>query len=301
MVSCSIILPSRNGADTLPLVLAALAALERPVGGLEILLVDNASTDETAALMQQFAAGHPARVLAEPRPGKSFALNTAIEAASGDLLLFLDDDAVPVPSWATAYVDAAERQHHAGAFAGAVSPHWIAPPPGWLDQLARQGRACGCTPEGRTAGPVIAGDAKGANMAVRRSALGDTRFAIEGVNFGQSGAAAGGEDTLFAQALVDKGVALTFVPEARVGHVISEREMELGALLARQMRIGRGEFLVNGATGSGSWRAAAKVPAFTVLAALRLATGDRSKAATCILAAARNFGIVDQAMRGRRT
>ena len=59
------ILVSRNGADTLPMALEALAACEMPPGGREVLLVDNGSSDETPALMRAFAQDHAARVLAE--------------------------------------------------------------------------------------------------------------------------------------------------------------------------------------------------------------------------------------------
>ena len=103
MDSCSIILPSRSGSDTLPLVLEALAAIERPQCGVEIVLVDNASTDETPQLMARFAAAHGAQVLAEPRPGKSHALNTGIDASSGDLIVFLDDDAIPDRDWISSF------------------------------------------------------------------------------------------------------------------------------------------------------------------------------------------------------
>ena len=232
------ILVSRNGADTLPMALEALAACETPPGGREVLLVDNGSSDETPALMRAFAQDHAARVLAEPRPGKSHGLNTAIEAARGEMLAFIDDDIVVSPGWLMAFHEAA-RTGDAGLLAGRIEPLWQSPPPRWLEHLAMRGQACGCTDPAAPAGPYPHEAVKGGNFAVPRQALGSLRFDTGQVNFGAQGTAAGGEDARLAAALAAQGWTIIHVPEARAGHVISAEETGFDAALRRFVRIGR--------------------------------------------------------------
>ena len=80
-------------------------ALESVVGQVaapdEILVVDNApSRDVTRQLVRgRFPA---VRYVAEPVPGLDFARNRALAEAHGDIVCFLDDDAVAAPDWADA-------------------------------------------------------------------------------------------------------------------------------------------------------------------------------------------------------
>src|ERR1700722_323194 len=63
----------------------------------EIIIVDNGSVDETAAVLHEFIRTAPTEVTSkfEPRPGKSNALNTAITIARGEIVVFTDDDCYP--------------------------------------------------------------------------------------------------------------------------------------------------------------------------------------------------------------
>lgn len=87
----SIIIPARNEEKNLPTLLRSLAA--QSVRPHEIIVVNDASTDGTAAVAQQ----HGARVLdSQPLPdgwrGKTWACHQGAQAATGDQLLFLDAD-----------------------------------------------------------------------------------------------------------------------------------------------------------------------------------------------------------------
>lgn len=91
----SVVIPCLNAAGTLPALVRGLLRQELPPGtGLEILVVDNGSTDDSA----QIAAGLPVRLLSEKRPGAAAARNTGVRAARGDVILFLDADTRPVDS-----------------------------------------------------------------------------------------------------------------------------------------------------------------------------------------------------------
>ncbi len=90
-IPLTVIIPARNEADNLPLLLADLQSqVQLPA---EIICVDDASTDQTAAIARRFGA--KVISLRDKPPdwiGKSWACQQGAEQASGELLLFLDAD-----------------------------------------------------------------------------------------------------------------------------------------------------------------------------------------------------------------
>jgi GT2 family glycosyltransferase len=91
---------TRNGAERLEACLDALSALEYPPGRLDVLVVDNAPTDDST---QQLVARYPGiRYVLEPRPGLDWARNRAILEARGDIIAFTDDDVSVDEGWAAA-------------------------------------------------------------------------------------------------------------------------------------------------------------------------------------------------------
>ena len=79
----------------------ALARQTYPADRFEVLIVDNASGDDTAEQVQAWAQRAPraVRYLYEAQTGKAFALNTGVAAARGRMLAFFDDDCEPRPEW----------------------------------------------------------------------------------------------------------------------------------------------------------------------------------------------------------
>jgi glycosyltransferase involved in cell wall biosynthesis len=96
-MEATVVIPARNAEATLP---AALAALARQEGGVawEVVVVDDGSTDETAALAR--AAG--ARVVTSSAKGPSAARNLGAAHARGSALAFTDADCAPTPGWLAA-------------------------------------------------------------------------------------------------------------------------------------------------------------------------------------------------------
>ncbi len=101
----SVVLPVLNGAATLPACLDAIYA-GLPAGA-EVIVVDDGSTDATAAV----CARYPLRRIAHAtNRGTSAARNTGWRAATGDLLAFVDADVVLAPGALTQMVEALEKE-----------------------------------------------------------------------------------------------------------------------------------------------------------------------------------------------
>ena len=97
----TVILCTYNRCGELANALNSVAASTMPEGiEWEVLVVDNNSSDQTRELVEDFCSRHPrVRYLFEPHQGKSYALNSGIREARGEVLAFLDDDVTVDPSW----------------------------------------------------------------------------------------------------------------------------------------------------------------------------------------------------------
>ncbi|MCC7360480.1 MAG: glycosyltransferase family 2 protein [Anaerolineales bacterium] len=110
----SIIIPNWNGSAHLPTCLRALARQTYPHA--EVLLVDNASTDDSLALV---ARDFPqVRILAQARNlGFTGACNAGLRAARGEILILLNNDTEAAPDWLAEVMAAFARYPNAGSIA----------------------------------------------------------------------------------------------------------------------------------------------------------------------------------------
>ncbi len=100
MTSFSIIIPVYNRAEYIGRTLESV--IKQTVRPLEVILVDNASTDNSVAVCQEFITKHSSlltshssptiSLLSEPTPGAARARNTGLSAATGDWVYFFDSD-----------------------------------------------------------------------------------------------------------------------------------------------------------------------------------------------------------------
>ena len=141
-LSFSVILCTYNRRN---LVLSALASLRRQTLSyqqFEVIVVDNGSTDGTFAVVQNYVYAHPTHAQAsenawrvqclyEPRNGLAYARNKALQAASGEIAVFLDDDSMADPQFLE-HLLTAYQETKADAIGGRVElrlegarPHWL--------------------------------------------------------------------------------------------------------------------------------------------------------------------------------
>src|SRR5215217_1976856 len=162
-VPASICFPTRRRHDYLAVALASVGP-QAAAHGAEIVVVRD---DPADARTERLVAAHGGRYLAHGSPrGINVARNSAIEAASGELLCFLDDDVEAWPGWLDAMLGAARAHPGHEAFGGPIRPRLEG---GRL-------RACGREPLPLTSLDLGPDDqdaefAWGANLAVRHGAF----------------------------------------------------------------------------------------------------------------------------------
>jgi glycosyltransferase involved in cell wall biosynthesis len=221
MVTLSVVIVTRNRAALLAATLEQLAR-QRFTRGDEVIVVDNASTDDTAAIIRRATREFPVplRQMHSAAAGKTPALNAALAVASGDVLALTDDDVLVADDWVEA-IRTSFADSSVDLIGGRVDPRWERPAPRWLrvDQGTQYGEMAsplallhyGHAQElgGRTA--------VGANMIVRRSVY-DSLGGFDP----QLGRGAGnllcGEDHDLCQRAVASGFRCEYRPEVRVQH-----------------------------------------------------------------------------------
>ena len=126
----SIIICSHNRAADLADNLPKVQALDYPLDRYEIIVIDNASSDGTAAV----AAAAGVRCVREERLGLSHARNRGIAESRGELIGFIDDDAWPEPEWLQR-LDDLFADPTVGCAGGQVVPEWGGNgKPSWLHE-----------------------------------------------------------------------------------------------------------------------------------------------------------------------
>lgn len=186
----------------------------------ELLVVDNNSTDTTPSVLAGFRDRLPLRPLREPRQGKSYALNRAIDEARGHYILWTDDDILVDPGWLAAYHAAFLRWPEAGVFGGPIHPLFEGTPPSWLSRVFPDSwvaRAYGARMLGDE--PLPLSDELppfGGNMAVQR----DLQLRFEPWRGPRGSHYLPGEETAMFLAMLRAGCHGWYVPDARVRHVV---------------------------------------------------------------------------------
>jgi glycosyltransferase involved in cell wall biosynthesis len=235
----TVLMPTHNGGDTLERTLENLCLLEQPKGGWVLLIVNNASTDNTEKLIYSFRERLPIKYIIEPKLGKNNALNTGIEHAEGDAIIFTDDDILADRQWLVEWRNGIDRYPECSIFGGSVEPYYEATPPTWLFKTDWE-RVLYAKTDPDPEGPISGGTIFGLNMAIRVEAL------ASGVRFdgrllvGASGLM--GDEVDFVERLAAAGNARCFIPAARVRHIVQRSQVSILWMLKRFQRHGRTMF-----------------------------------------------------------
>ncbi|HEX8148861.1 MAG TPA: glycosyltransferase [Pyrinomonadaceae bacterium] len=228
----SITICTYNHRDSLRLTLDAVGRVRAPEGlRCELVVVDNASNDGTAELVNSYRPANrlPVRYLFEPRRGLSFARNAGLAAARGRFIIFTDDDVRPPADW-VAGMCAPLLGGSAHAVAGGVkiAPHLERP---WMGWMHRAWLASTDSLDAREPEHMV-----GANMALSKEVLGkvpafDTELG--------AGAAGFHEEALFSLQLKRAGYRLAPALDVTVEHHFDESRLARANFLDTAGKMGR--------------------------------------------------------------
>ncbi|MCC6676908.1 MAG: glycosyltransferase family 2 protein [Phycisphaerales bacterium] len=226
--------------------LDALATLDRAGGRIaELVIIDNRSSDDTAAVVDDFIASGPAiptRRIYEAQPGKIAAMRRLFRETGHPLLALTDDDCLPDPAWAARLLELLEREPRAGVVGGPVRNIWEAgPTPLALTYRQSLGHHERQPSRHRLQAPrefVI-----GASLGIRRAAIEASGW-LEGCYLeARTGGKleCGAEDAEVCIRIRQAGWEIWYEPEAVIHHLIPEARQTVEYLARIRGAICRGE------------------------------------------------------------
>lgn len=201
----SVIVPTYNRAGILRRCLEALTSQDYP-GRLEIIVVDDGSTDETRQVVEEFARRNGVRYIQQANRGPAAARNRGIAAADGEIIAFTDDDCLPPRDWVRRLVQGYLEHPEVVGVGGRLEP----PAEQRDNPLAQYEWSVGREVYDAGETEVIGGfdcPAGGTNnMSYRRQVLEEVG------GFDESFPYAAGEDADLKRRICQRGVRLLYVP-----------------------------------------------------------------------------------------
>ena len=131
----SIIICSYNRATYIVNAIDSLVQQSYSPSKFEVIVVDNNSTDNTTDVVNTYIANnhtHHLIYLNEPKQGASHARNTGAAIAKGQLLSFMDDDAVAAPNFLQEIENFHMQNPTVSGFGGIITPLYIPNKPTWM-------------------------------------------------------------------------------------------------------------------------------------------------------------------------
>ena len=213
----SVIVPAWNEERRIARCLEALVAQTWPADRLELIVVDNGSTDATRGRVREF----PVRLLVERGAQSPYAArNAGLAQAGGDILAFTDADCIPAKDWIERGV--ARLEAEAADLAGGLVQFQFSAPP----RAAELVDALHNLDQERSI--AERGVAKTGNLFVRRDVF---------QQIGRFEERRSGCDVAFTARASGAGFTLVFAPDA----VVEKPARGALALARKQLRVGRGQ------------------------------------------------------------
>ncbi len=208
----------------------------------EILLVNNNSTDNTDALFCGYGKQHPNvtyRYVVELQQGLSHARNRAIAEAEGEIIIFMDDDAIAEPDYLEQVLKFFNSYPDVIACGGRIYPDFETKRPRWMSHFLLS----------LTSSIDLGNKVKsftnrqfpiGANMAFRSHAF--TKYGLFNPDLGRKGNnMAGAEEKDILYRMKGGGEKIYYVPDAIVHHYVPDSRLTYAFFKKQSLGIGSSE------------------------------------------------------------
>ena len=258
----------------------------------EVVVVDNNCTDETADVVAAAAARLPVRRVVEQAQGLANARNRALAVSCGRWVIFTDDDVVLERDWLRSYTEAFDAFPEASFAAGRIVPLWKQRRPSWFkgERLDLMDGVLVWYDIGTAVRTMTPADPEpfGANFAVRRALV--ESIGVFEPSLGMHGKKIGrGEETEFfirAKAAGAKGI---YVGGALCHHPVEADRLSLPALYRYGVASGRAHRAIMNPRESGS---RLKGAAFLARGMLQLMKGRGDHFRQCVIKAGIQAGLI---------
>ncbi|WJW74445.1 glycosyltransferase [Thiohalobacter sp. IOR34] len=244
MTDFSVVICTHDRVASLGRTLGSLRAAVRPEAAVDVLVIANACHDDSHSLLAELAhngnGGLPLRWSEEPRPGKSYALNHAIERLQSGAAVFIDDDQRVAKDFLLRVAAALEAHPETGLFCGRLLPDWDGREPAWVHDTGPwriYPQPVACFDAGDRARELGRDDElpPGGDIIVRRRVF-DTvgGFATELGPHGHD--LGGGEDIEFLRRALATGERLRYQPDIVQYHAVELHRLRTGHLLRKSFQ-----------------------------------------------------------------
>jgi hypothetical protein len=174
--------------------------------------------------------------------GLGGARNSGVEQATGDVVVFLDDDAVASPQWLASFADAYRDDDVVGV-GGGIEPEWEHGRPRWYP--AEFDWTIGCSYVGLPTSPSEVRNLIGCNMSYRREL-------VEAAGRFRLGYGCDETEFCIRLSVLQPGSRLLYMPEAKVRHHVPSTRGQLKHFVSRCYFEGGSKAVVTRLVGTGS-------------------------------------------------
>lgn len=208
----SIVIPTYNRLSRLKQVLSAIEQQTYPLSKIEVVVVSDGSTDGTDEYLRQANTSLNLRFVPQQNAGPAAARNNGFRSASGEYILFIDDDVIPAPNLVAAHMELLAGHHDLVVLGPMINPpdFTFAPWVAWEQEMLEKQYAA----MRRGDWPATARQFYTGNTSLARKILVDSGGFDE--RFRRA------EDIELAYRIAKQGVTFTFTMNA-VGYHYAER------------------------------------------------------------------------------
>jgi glycosyltransferase involved in cell wall biosynthesis len=210
----------------------------------EVIVVDNNSTDNTLALLENFKVTHATynfRYYTEPNQGVAFTRTRCAKEAMGEIVAYLDDDSIAQPGWLASIVSFFDEHPDTWSVGGKITPVFLTGIPDWYSKYFFG--LVGNFDQGYKVKQLTGARYPcGANMAFRKKVFDEIGYFNHELGRKGTGLLANEEKDIYMRILAHNH-EVHYLPNVEVLHSVEANKFDKAYVRRHSMGIGGGERL----------------------------------------------------------